>query len=869
VKEFWSSVRSTINYLLHRRRLEAEMAEEIRLHLEELTKAHVSAGMELEQAQYAARRNFGGVSQIEERCRDERNLVWLDQLWNDVRFSARSLCHARGFTFTVLITLCLGIGVTTVVLNITEGIILSSSPFPKTGELFYLGNKGRTRPTKNMLIGLQFQAYENQTNVFSEFAGVEWIHSNVVIGDDPIPVIVKHITIDCFHTLGIKPALGRVFLPAEYRDGANDVVIISDLFWREHYNASPDVLGRLIKIDQRLCTVVGVLSVDQMLPPYFNNDLFRPLVLKFDPERPLAGGLAVIGRLKLGVSRQQALAALSSVKFRQLPQWASDYLSEIEPTLTELTEVNQPEIYWVIFAAAVFLYAIACLNAMNLMLIRLLRRRRELTIRFAIGGSRFQVVRLLACESIGLTLAASLIVMLAARWVFPSLFVLITGNGAKLYRDYWDWHTLFCIAALSVIASLAVVLVPATRLLRTEIDSGLKDGGPTLGESRSAGRIRNSLVSIQAAFAVILLTGTGLMLRTFERLHHLDLGFDPIGKVKVQIMVPDSYDLKPEARLQLFERLRLRLSSIPGVKTASFSQDSIFQGYYAGGAQLQMADGTFEPASGNFVSQDYEQTVGLRMKEGRWLSGKKGQIEAVINEAFAKARFGDRDPIGLSFKWKAAGDQPWLVVGVVRDVRETVRSSAGIRFYIPDWMYPGNIDTLVLRLDRDPKKEFAGLVRRAIYEIDPRLIASDVSSIDDIVSESMWAERYAFTILKGLAAIALGLTVVGLFSVVAYTVDSRMTEFGVRIALGAQPSDLHRLVMLRGLAAASVGILIGTAGAVGLTRFMESLLFETKPFDPLVYAGVAILLIASGVAACWLPARRAARVDVTRLLKSE
>jgi predicted permease len=869
MRAYWHRLASRLRSLLRRKAVEAEMAEEMRQHLEILTEANIAAGMAPEEARFAAQRSFGGAAQIQERCRDEHGFVWIGQLANDARFVARALCRARGFTATILLTLILGIGVTTVVFNLTADTLIYSLPYPNPGQLFFIGYKDKEHAVQNYCTGHQLVAIQEQTSVFEEFAAVSGERNAVAIDGAPVAADVLSVTPDCFHALGKRPAMGRGFLPEEFKGDGGDVVVIADIFWRKHFNAAPEALGRVVTIDRKPYTVVGVLPKSQEFPPDFAADVFRPLAMKFDPDNIFKPGLAVIGRLKPGVTREQAVAALSTVKLPPMPQWAVDFFADRSPVLTGLAERNRPEAVWPILAAAVLLYAIACLNAMNLMLIRLLGRRRELSIRFAVGGSRRQVLQLLAIEGVGVSVVASLVVIFAAKFIFPSLFVLITDQEASLYQNYWDWGTLLCIAGLSLAACLAIILVPALRLFRTQVNEGLKDGGPTLGESRGAGRMRNTLVVLQVAFAVILLAGTGLMVRSFDRLHHLDLGFDPKGKVKVAITVPDDFKLKPEARVQLFERLQRRLASIPGVRNVSFSQDSIFTGPFAGGAQLQMEDGTFKQVAGNFVSHDYLDTAGLVMKRGRWLSGERGHVEAVINETMAKARFGDRDPVGLSFKIKVSGDMPYLIVGEVRNVRDTVRETAGMRFYVPYWMYPANINTLVLRLDDDPKKEFSDVVRRAIYEVEPRLIAANIASIHELVSNSMWAERYAYMILKGLASIALALTVIGCFSVIAYTVDRRMTEFGVRIALGAQPGDLHRLVMARALATTIVGLVIGTACAIGLVRYMGSLLIETTPFDPLVYLSVAAVLMGAGVVACWLPARRAARVDVVKLLRAD
>jgi putative ABC transport system permease protein len=459
--------------------------------------------------------------------------------------------------------------------------------------------------------------------------------------------------------------------------------------------------------------------------------------------------------------------------------------------------------------------------------------------------------------------------MAAAHWVFPSLLALITESEAAKYVSALNVSSLVCIVILTVVAGVAVVLVPVWRLMKSEINSGLKDGGAAAGEGRGVARLRTALVIFQAALAVVLLAGTGLMVRSFERLHRTNLGFDPAGKVKVAISFPRDYNLGPEARLQLFERLQEQLATIPGVRAVSFGQDTLLEGGFTGTAQVLMADGTYQSVAGNVVTADYWKTAGLTLKKGQWFSSKRGEYGVVVNETFAKARFGDEDPVGKSFKLLVSGDYMQPVVGVVGDVKESVRSTPGMRMYVAEWVYPLNISSLLLRLDHDPGKEFAGVVRHAIYALEPKLIVSQVATINEIVGNGMWAERYAFRILKVLTIVALALAVAGLFAVIVYTVESRMKEFGVRLALGAQPVNLHRLVMKRGLTTVAVGVAFGVTGALGLTRFMQSLLFETTPYDPLVYAAVAMILLGAAVAACWLPARRAARVDITRLLRAE
>jgi putative ABC transport system permease protein len=795
--------------------------------------------------------------------------VWLEQWGKDAAFAVRSLSRARGFTLTVLATLGLGIGVATIAFNLTAWILFREQPYPHSERLFMVGYKDKQSPFTPIRSGLHLQAYQEQTKVFSEIAAVKRDLANVVVADEPGIANVLSVSVDCLRVLGLKPVLGRGFLPGEHRAGPDNVVVISDLFWREKFQTAADVLGRKILVDQQVCTVIGVFRAGQPFPAGFDGEIYRPLVLIPDATKPFDQMLMVIGRLAPGVSPEQATAALATVKLTGLPSWAEAFFAGQQPVLNKLTYLFRPETFWVIFAAAALLYAIACLNAMNLMLVRLLGRRRELSIRLALGGTRWQLMRLLVIESVGLAITASLAVVLAARWLFPPLFELINGNAAARYQDFWNLFNLGCIGGLGLLACVTVVVVPAWRLSKADINANLKEGGTAQGTSRRMARLRSGLVILQAAFAVILLAGTGLMFRSFAKLRQVDLGFKPNGIVKVRVAFPRGYDLAPEARLQLFERLQERLATVPGVRAVSYGQDTLLEGGFWGTAQLLMPDGTYRPVAGSFVAENFLKTAGLTLKKGRWLSGRRGEFEVVVNEAFAKARFGDEDPIGKTFRLLVSGDYGNPIVGVVADVKETVRSVAGMRMYVPNWAYPPNISSLLLRLDQDPPKEFAGVVRRAIYEADPRLIVSTVNSINVEVNNSMWSERYAFMILKGLAVIALGLAVVGLFSVIAFTVDSRRQEFGVRLALGATPANLHGLVMRRGVTTAAVGIVIGVAGALGLTRFMQSLLFETTPNDPVVYAAVAVLMLGAAALACWLPARRAAKADPIVALRAE
>ena len=435
-----------------------------------------------------------------------------------------------------------------------------------------------------------------------------------------------------------------------------------------------------------------------------------------------------------------------------------------------------------------------------------------------------------------------------------------------------SWRMLGVMAGLTVFTSVLVVIAPVARILKANLSEGLKEGGMALGESRRLGRMRSLLVVLQAAFAVILLVGAGLMVRTLDKLHQVDLGFDPAGKVKIKVSIPDGCRAEREDRLLLFQQLQQRLGAIPGVRKAAFGTDALLAGYTHDTMKLRLPDGSETTIERDDVSYDFLQTAGFTVVRGRWLpEGRNDGAEVVINETLAKKRFENGDPIGQMIMMEQGDgkDRPLQVVGVVRDIRQTMRSAPGMHVYCSDWWWPPLLSTLVLRMDRDPDKAFESIVRRAVYDFDPRLIVWNVQPVNGWIHGSMYMEELTLSVLKVLSGIALVLAMVGLFSVLAYTVDRRMSEFGVRLALGATPRDLARLVLKRGIMLAGVGVAAGTAGALGLTRFLQSLLFETAPFDPLVYLAVAVVLLAAAAASCWIPARRAARVDVARLLRAE
>jgi putative ABC transport system permease protein len=514
------------------------------------------------------------------------------------------------------------------------------------------------------------------------------------------------------------------------------------------------------------------------------------------------------------------------------------------------------------------------------MLVRMLGMRRELCIRLALGGGQRGIVRLLLLECVTLALAAALGGVLVANWLFP-LLLSATGGSSAFGTPSWiswrlDGRILAVMAVLTVLTSAVIAILPALRVLRTDLNSGLKDGGNAVGESRGLARLRGGLVVLQAAFAVILLAGAGLMVRTFANFQKIDLGFDTTGLAKILVGFPPDYVGANawQARLNRLREIEAEIARVPGVRAVGFGADVLLPGWYFPGMSLAGPEGRTVKSGMAGFGRGFDVVAGLRLKRGHWLRESQGN-EVLVNEALARALWpGVDDPTGQIVRpegtnpnatdWKG-----WVVAGVVGDVRSTIRDEPGNFIYSPESWNLETFNTFVVRLAREVDPSLSDALRRRLYAFDSHIVVHRVVSMNEQRQQFLWTENMANSVLRVLAGVALLLTVAGIFSVLAYTVDRRMPEFGVRMAFGATPRDLAALVLGRGVVLVVAGLALGIAGAVALARFLQSLLFGVSGNDPWVLGGVAVLLVATAIAACVWPARRAARVDVTQLMRSE
>jgi putative ABC transport system permease protein len=762
--------------------------------------------------------------------------------------------------------LALGIGAATLIFELTGWITIRAFPFPNSQQIVILGTRNKQNIYQGGLYAFQFEAYRQRTDLFDKFAGAQRSWINVMIDKEPVAATRVQILPEFFAILGIVPDLGRSFLPSEFGPGEDAEVVITDLFWRRHLNGSASALGKSILVEGRSCVIVGILKANQLLLGV-NGDIYQPLAFRYNSASPYEPFLRTVARLKSGISREQGLAALLATPISEPHD--SFFGVAAKPEFTQPKDVYNSGGYWLILAAGVLLFTVACLNAANLMLVRFSGRRREWNIRLAIGGSRWDVIRLVILESGLLVLISAAAVALSARGLFPVLVSFYGRNEDAAFATYWNLPTLLCIAVLSVVALFAMILTPMLGLLRQDIPSGIYEGSIPIGERPGTRSMRNALVVLQTCFAVVLIVGAALMLQTFHKLQHVDLGFDPKGKAKIYLSFPHKGQMAvPEKRRQLLEAIKEKLMRIPGVNDASFGSEVLLMGGYYGTNEIRAADGTYLSVQMDYVSKNFQKTAGLSMHRGNWVEDKpNGQV--VINETLAKACFGQRDPVGQYLKLKGSSqDIPMQVIGVVRDVRESLRSSPGMHLYMSVAANPLGASTFVVRFDGKQDPSFESIVRKIIYDLDPSVLPT-VTPFSDVVGNLAFMERYASAVLNGLSSVALIMAAIGFFSALACTVDMRMSEFGVRLALGATPWGIAAMVMRRGLFLAGIGVVLGALCAFGLTRFMRSMLFETASFEPGAYFAAALVLFLVALLTCWIPARRAADSDVAGLLRAQ
>ena len=867
--------------LFKRGRVEQELSEELRLHLEKLAEENVAKGMTREEARYAALRELGGIDQIKEECRDMRRVDWIENCLQDARYGVRMLARNRSFAVVAILTLALGIGANTAIFSVVDTVLLRPLPFKDPSRLVWATERFSATHGAATVISPDFTGWKDRNQVFQQigaFGGGEG--ANLTGVGEPTRVSVANVTTGLFPMLGVRPIAGRTFLPAEGKQGQNHVALLNEALWRGRFGADLHALGKTIRLDDVAHTVVGIMPANSRYP---GADIWTPLALDadvFSPHSPRWNILTVIARLKPGVNigrAQSDLQLITQQMDREYPPQAAPFRAhervEVIP-LHALLVQNVRSLLLILLGVVGFVLLIACANVANLLLSRGVLREKEMAVRAALGARRLRLIRQLLTESSLLAAAGGVLGLLAGLWGTKILAQLIPSD---LSPDiHLDLRVLVFSAAVALLAVLVFGLVPAFVASRTDVSEALKEGGLQADAGPAAHRLRVLMAAGEIALSLILLAGAGLLARSFLRLTEVELGFDPHGLLIATVDRPLTMAFDSQRHATFFHDALERIRSLHGVEDVALTTHSPL-GHFNNATLMLRIRGADnfrppQPISISAISPDYFRVMRIRLLKGRAFAegdAPGAQSVAIMNESLARMVFKAGDPLGqhISFGPPPA---PWSeVVGVVADTRDSALEQEPVpEIYVPYLQQPSFSMSFVLRTTDSPQA-LVRPVREAIEGIDMNQPLSEAMTLDEVIASSMAPRRFQMLLLGLFALLALFLAAVGIYGVVSYSCSQRVHEFGIRIALGAERRDLLRIVIRQGAKLAVMGVCIGIGGALVVTRFLSSMLYGVKPTDPLTLVGVSLILTAVALLASYIPARRATEVDPMVALRYE
>jgi putative ABC transport system permease protein len=805
----------------------------------------------------------------------------METLLKDIRYGVRSLLKRPGFTAIAVITLALGIGANAAIFSVVDAVLLRALPFPNPDRLVMLWEDASFAGfPRNTPAPANFADWKTQNHVFEETAAFDERSFNLTGDGEPEKIEAYGVTANFFPMLGIKPALGRAFLPEEDKPEGNKVVMLNYNLWQKRYGGERSVIGHEILLDGEKHTVIGVMPAGfQLLDSHIG--LWVPMA--FTTEELAQRGshyLFVVARMKPGVTLAQANAEIRTIQQRiahDHPDEAGRISAYAMPLREQLAgDVRRPLL--VLLVAVAFVLLIACANIANLLLSRATSRRREIAVRAALGARRLHIMRQLLVESLLLAIVGGACGALLASWSFAFLRRLIPDGLALSTNLNLNLKVLGFTLMVSLLTALVFGLVPAFQASNMDLNEALKQGGGRTGLNAAGNRVRSVMVVSEIALALVLLVGAGLLIQTFQKLRQQYSGLQPENVLTLRTVLPrNKYPEQPQ-RAAFYKQVLERVRSLPGVVSAGYATTIPLawkggtSGFYPEGRTVAQAkaDGLSYDANHRQVSADYLKTMGISLMRGRpFNEGDNEQAisVAIINETMVRQYWPNEEAIGKRFKLgDPDGNRPWMtVVGVAGDVRQMgVDEPVKAEMYLPyqqiredQWFAPRD---LVIRTVVAPLS-IVGATRAVIQQVDPDQPISNIRTMDEVLGEETASRRLGMTLLTMFAALALLLATLGIYGVLAYFVVQHTQEIGVRMALGAQRRDILGLVVKRGMRLAVLGVMIGLGAAFALTRLMASLLFGVGTADPLTYATIALLLILVALFACYLPARRATKVD--------
>jgi putative ABC transport system permease protein len=811
----------------------------------------------------------------------------METLAQDVRYAVRMLLKNPAFTLVAALALALGIGANTAIFSVVNAVMIRPLPYRDASRLVMVWEDNRNRGKhQNVVSPANFLDWKEQNDVFEDMAALYDTHLNLTGVADPEEIPGQRVTLNMFDLLGAQPMLGRTFEPDDAQPNRQNSVILSYGLWQRRFGGNADIVGQTIKLNTDIYTVIGVMPPDYQLFIKRGSltgdraEIWTPML--FDNDDRLRHGryATAVARLKDGVTQQQAqsqMAALGDALEKQYPDFNTGWGVNLVPFREQFTGEIRPALL-VLLGAVAFVLLIACANVANLLLARAASRQKEMAIRLAIGASRGRIIRQLLIESMALACLGGAAGLLLAMWGVDALFALgpkalLPVSGARLNLIVLGFTML-----VSLLTGAIFGLAPAMEASRTNLNETLKEGGKATVSGGRSHRLRNLFVIVEVAMALVLLIGSGLLIKSFVRLQSVNPGFNPANLLTVRVALPFAKYHGAGKSEQFFRDALARIRQIPGVRSASavnflpFTGPGAATGFTVVGRPWPLP-GEWPVVDSRVCDAGYFQTMGIPLIKGRTFNEREQAVQShvvVINETLAREMFPDEDPIGKRLIIEMMNDPPPSeIIGLVGDVKHAgfdgeVRAMA----YWPQVELPYSDMTLVARTDGDPLN-YVTAVRREVQALDNDQPIASVYTMGQLMSESVARARFSTTLLAIFAGVALILAAVGIYGVMSYTVTQRTHEIGIRMALGADNRAVMRMVIRQGMALAVIGVAAGLAASFALTRLLATLLFGVSTTDPTTFIAIALILTGVALAACYVPARRATRVDPMVALRYE
>ena len=887
-------------------REEAELAREIAAHLALLEDDYLRQGMPREEARQAARRAYGGVEQAKQMHRNERSYQGLAQTLQDTRYTLRQLRKSPGFTITAILMLALGIGATTAIFSVVAGVLLRPLPFPAPDRLVILGDtldgSNCDMCAQPRVSAADIRNYMRDTHSFTHLGGYQLTHYDLATTGVPEAVYAVRMSGDVFPALHVEPLLGRTFTQDE-DEHEQPVVVLSYSLWQSRYQGSANILGTTILLDRKPYVITGVMPRNfefPLLPGHVDHtQLWVPLRLQ--PEEFLAGqaaswGFRMVGRLKPGITPAQAQSdaeRVAQATVRDYPAYMRSLRihAAVRPLHEDTVEEARPLVRTLFFAVVVILL-IACANLAGLLLVRSIRRRREIAVRLALGARAATLLRQAIVESMVLSLAGGLVGLALAATALRLGISLLPETLPRIHEIGLNWPVMAFALALALLTGLLCGLAPAFAAVHTSVNGTLKESGRTGTTGSGHARLRSVLVAAEIAIALVLLTVSGLLLRSFEKMRAVDIGFRPDHTLTARYILP-GYQYPTQASIDAFDEQLLReLRQLSGVEAVGITTTLPSTGDWAGPAIT--IEGYVPPkgaglnlAMVSLLRGDPIQALGIRLLRGRTFTeadNAGSQLVALVNRQLAERSWPGQDPIGKRFRRGMQETKtPWMtVVGVVDSVKMgSPDERTADQFYQPvdqtaisegDFASAGEVNAdygnILLRTRMEPT-QMENALRAAVHQIDPQLPLYRIQTMEHAIDSSEAPRRFNTVLISCFALVAVLLSVLGIYSIIAFTVALREQEMALRMALGCQRSGVLALILTSGVKLAAVGCIFGLLGAAAASRLLRTFLFAVSPFDPVVLTLAAVAMLLLALAASALPARRASRADPMLALRGE